>query len=242
MLDIEIAKAAYNYLSDSKRNLSAVAIRTSRSHDMIDRRHKLAKILGMKINALNTYLGMLSPSREPIVNEFYKTNPTIKDVKTKAEFIEQSMSNEDIELQKAVARKVTEEELGQNKARKLAQSVAAAPDENAKEKLIEWEFNSDIHNPELVKDRAERFGAHDPLYQDETPSAQESWDKAPDIKAIVDGLTQAVKVFTQLTKRLKKTAKIEGKFSFEASQFIVTKLEKFRDEITNTIELLKGDG
>ncbi len=203
---------------------------------------ELSSKLSINLHQIQRHLGLLKHSE--VTSAFYEEGDYLsshpKDAKTKIEYIVSAIP-EDIELQKKVARKSVREELGQNKVKKLAESLNAAPTLEAREKLLEWEFNSDLHDPEMIKDRAERLGIHDPLYQDEKPSAQESWDKAPDIKIIVDSVIQAVKAFTQLTNGLKKTAKTEGKFSFEASQFIVTKLEKFRDEINGTIELLKGD-
>ncbi len=244
MLDIEIAEAIENIVYISTGLKSATYVNTVSGeriypNELIDEIKKVAEFLGIAYQQTSRYLAMLKPLRKPIVDTFYEENPSIKDVKTKADWLQQAMPDEDIETQKAVARKAVREELGQKKVRQVAQSIAAAPTKEAKEKLLEWEFNSEIHNPERIKERVEQFGEHDPLYLDEKPSPQDSWEKVPEIKIMVDGLVETIKVFTKLLKTINKASKIKGRLSFEAKQFTATKLRKFRDEINTLLNELE---
>jgi len=155
MRDIEIAEAIENIVYISTGFKSATYVNTVSGeriypNELVDEIKRVAGFLGIAYQQTSRYLAMLKPLRKPIVDTFYEENPSIKDVKTKADWLQQAMPDEDIEIQKAVARKAAREELGQKKVRQVAQSVAAAPTKEAKEKLLEWEFNSEIHNPERI--------------------------------------------------------------------------------------------
>ena len=139
--------------------------------------------------------------------------------------------------------KVGKEGLNREQARKVAESVKSAPTPEAKKRLLEWEYSPTIHDPELIKSRSERFGAHDPLYQDDArKSTQKQWEQAPEVKIVIDGVIEAAKAWTMLISEIRKMVEV-GKMSPEGRQFTATKLRslserlsEFADELEQEVE------
>ena len=171
-----------------------------------------------------------------------------KDLATKAEFINwhikptDSSGNDQTELRQSVAEKVANEGLSQQKTAQLAEAVSVAPTPEAKKKLLEFEFNSTLHNPEIIKHRAERLGPHDDLYQDKRKkSPQEMWELSKEIKEIVPNLVKSIKTMGGVLSDINKASKADGKMSPEVKQFMASKLRTFIDQLNALLSQLEGE-
>lgn len=136
-------------------------------------------------------------------------------------------------LQKAAA-----EGLGRRETRRVAQAVAAAPTEEAKKRLLEWEYSPAIHDPDLIKARAQQFGAHDPLYRDPTPTKQQQWDQTPEIKAAIDSLLHTLKLFDGVMKGIREMAGV-GKLAPESRQYIAHRARRYAQTLTEWADELE---
>lgn len=134
-----------------------------------------------------------------------------------------------------VLKKASEEGLTVAQTQRVAKSIAAAPTDKAKEKLLEWEYSPSIHDPDMIESRAEKHGAHDQFYQDKEPAAEEQWMLLPEVAAILD----QVKGWKGELKAIKDTAEI-GKMAPEAKQFIARKLTKHADACYALAKELEG--
>jgi ParB/RepB/Spo0J family partition protein len=138
----------------------------------------------------------------------------------------------------AVARKAADEGLGMRQTTQVAKSVAAAPTEEAKKRLLEWEYSPAIHDPELIKARAQQFGAHDPLYRDPTPTKQQQWDQTPEIKAAIDSLLYTLKLFDGVMKGIREMAGV-GKLAPESRQYIAHRARRYAQTLTEWADELE---
>lgn len=123
-------------------------------------------------------------------------------------------------------------------ARRVAQAVAAAPTEEAKKRLLEWEYSPAIHDPELIRGRAQQFGAHDPLYRDPTPTKQQQWDQTPEIKAAIDSLLHTLKLFDGVMKGIREMAGV-GKLAPESRQYIAHRARRYAQTLTEWADELE---
>ncbi|MGD0575519.1 MAG: ParB/RepB/Spo0J family partition protein [Anaerolineales bacterium] len=114
----------------------------------------------------------------------------------------------------AVIKKAAKEGLTADQTRRVAETVKAAPGEQAKKKVLQWEYSPVLHDPERVKARADQYGAHDTLYRERTPKADKGWRDAPEVKAIIDSIRQVHNSF------LPDWQKSTQKMSPEARKFV----------------------
>ncbi len=135
----------------------------------------------------------------------------------------------------AVLQKVTDEGLTAAQTRKVAESVAAAPSEHAKRVILEQEYSTAYHDPEWIRQRAQQFGAHDPLYRAETPKATTDWQTSPEVINVVDTMKDWLRLLTDFRK-----ASDVGKMSPEAKQFIARRARQFADALTEWADNLEG--
>jgi ParB-like chromosome segregation protein Spo0J len=214
MLDIDIAIAASEYLHN-KTGLSVLDYvnKDNFPPELASALKKLASILGVSRNHLKSkYLKMLSSQRKPIVDEFYKTNPNVKDVKTKAEWLQQAAPNEDIETQKAIARKAVKEELGQRRVKEVAQAVANAESPEHKAKILESSYEQIVKEPTFIKAQARQ----EQKQKKQQVKKQQGYDK------IVKAHLEAIQIFNDAIDNATLAAKYD-KFSPEAKKFTIRK-------------------
>lgn len=131
-----------------------------------------------------------------------------------------------------ILQKVNKEGLTAGQTQRVAQSIAAAPSEQAKKMLLETEYSPALHDPELIKARAETYGSHDPLYRTEAPKAQQkAWDNTPEVKMIIDGVINAAKSWTMLIAEIRRMVEV-GKMAPEGRQFTASKLRALAQTLT----------
>lgn len=135
----------------------------------------------------------------------------------------------------AVLQKAADEGLTVTQMRKVAESVAAAPSEQAKRVILEQEYSTAYHDPEWIRQRAQQFGAHDPLYRAETPKATTDWQTSPEVINVVDTMKDWLRLLTDFRK-----ASDVGKMSPEAKQFIARRARQFADALTEWADNLEG--
>ena len=131
-----------------------------------------------------------------------------------------------------VARKVAQEGLGHRQAAQVAAAVVAAPSPEAKRALLEMPYSPVIHDPDMIKSRAARYGAHDPLYQDNTPTRQQQYDQTPEIRAVVEGVIEDEKRWKERIKVMRRMTEI-GKLTPESRQFIAHRTRRIAKTLTD---------
>jgi ParB family chromosome partitioning protein len=90
----------------------------------------------------------------------------------------------------AIIEKAAKEGLTAEQTRRVAESIKSAPSEQAKKKVLEWEYSPTLHDPERLKERAEEYGAKDPIYKEPEPKARADWREAPNVVAVVDSIKE----------------------------------------------------
>lgn len=139
-------------------------------------------------------------------------------------------------------KKAASEGMTGSQTRRVAEAVAAAPSPEAKARLLETEYSPVIHDAELIKDRAARYGAHDPFYQDNTPAKQQQYDQTPEVKATVDSVIDAAKRWNELIKVIRSMTQV-GKLAPESRQFIAHRARQLAKTLTDWAnELETKDG
>lgn len=135
----------------------------------------------------------------------------------------------------AVLQKAADEGLTAAQTRKVAESVAAAPSEQAKRVILGQEYSTAYHDPEWIRQRAQQFGAHDPLYRAETPKQTTDWQQSPEVINVVDTMKDWLRLLTDFRK-----ASDVGKMSPEAKHFIARRARQFADALTEWADNLEG--
>jgi len=111
----------------------------------------------------------------------------------------------------AIIEKAAKEGLTAEQTRRVAESVKSAPSEQAKKRVLEWEYSPTLHDPEHLKARAEEYGDKDPIYKGRAPKAEEDWREAPDVVAVIDGIKQvrgeALPSWKEATEKMPPEAK-----------------------------------
>lgn len=137
---------------------------------------------------------------------------------------------------KAVAKKVEDEGLTWQQTRKVAESIAATQDLRRKEALLHTPFSSFIHDPEMNKERAERYGAYDPLSSKDDVSKSEQWQSTPELAALFDYLLSVKKYASVAIEMIEL-----GKFAPEARPFAVRKIKAMIEAWQKVIEKLESE-
>lgn len=141
--------------------------------------------------------------------------------------------NQALRDQKAnVLRKAASEGLGTHETARVAAAVAAAPTEEAKKRLLEWEYSPVIHDPDLIRSRAAQYGAHDPMYRDTTPKKADKWEETPEVKAVIQGVIESAKRWNDLIKAVQEMSDI-GKLSPESRQFVAHRARQLAQRLTD---------
>ncbi len=135
---------------------------------------------------------------------------------------------------RAVAGKVDEEGLTWRQTKQVAESVAATEDPMMREQLINAPYSPYTHDPEYAKERADKYGSHDPMAQDKTPPLDEAWRLTAEVSMIVDFIKKSRQMYEEVIKMDDL-----GKFSPEARPFIVGKLKAQTRLIEQVIDHLE---
>lgn len=127
-----------------------------------------------------------------------------------------------------VLHKAAAEGLSRDQTRRVAESIAAAPSEPAKQRLLERPYSTIMHDPEFVRERAQEYGAHDPLWMERNPKkADADFQASPEVASIIDMMRRWLKSLADF--RLASNA---GKMSPEAGRFIARRVREFAHELT----------
>lgn len=141
-------------------------------------------------------------------------------------------------LRIAVLKKAAEEQLSTAQTRRVAESIAAAPGEHAKQVLIEQPYSQFRHDPEFIKDRADKFGAHDPIYSNTQRShLNEDWQTTPEVSNVIALMRSWMGSLTEFRK-----ADELGKMSPEARGFVGRRVRQFAEALIEWADKLEGEG
>ena len=141
-------------------------------------------------------------------------------------------------LKTAVLQKASDEGLSASQTRRVAESIAAAPSEQAQQVLLEQPYSQFQHDPDFIKERAERYGAHDPLYSNGQKSTlNQDWQNTPEVSNIISTI-QAWK--TALAGF--REAGALGKMSPEARGFIARRVRQIGNSLLEWANQLESEG
>ena len=132
----------------------------------------------------------------------------------------------------AVLSKAQQEQLTIDQTRRVAEAVAIAPSPEAKRVLLEAEYSPVIHDPDMIRERAARLGAHDPMYQNTAPTKQQQYNQTPEVRATVDSVIDAAKRWNELIKVIRSMTEV-GKLAPESRQFIAHRARQLAKTLTD---------
>lgn len=213
---------------DTARGLKALKEVTGWSNMEIERRGimsnaQVGKLLGL-LNLPEEAQSLFSPLRnEEIITPLHVE---------RASAVKQSP-----QLMTAVLKKAAAESLSSEQTRRVAESVAAAPGETAQQVLLDRPYSEYTHDPELIKERADRLGAHDPLYTNMSKSSlNNDWQNTPAVSSVIATL----KSWEQSLVGFKKTDEL-GKMSPEARAFIARRTRQFAESLIEWANQLEAN-
>jgi len=134
----------------------------------------------------------------------------------------------------AVIRKAAKEGLTADQTRRVADSVGVAPSDQAKRKVLEWEYSPTLHDPERLRERAKTHGAHDAMYRERAPKADSDWRDVPEVKAVIDAIREIHREF------LPTWQKSGVKMSPEAKRFIARLVHNLAKDLEVWATRLEG--
>ncbi len=132
-------------------------------------------------------------------------------------------------IEKAIAEGLTSEQ-----TRRVADTIKAAPSEQAKKKVLEWKYSPTLHDPERLKARAKEYGAHDPIYQEKKPRADAEWKESPEVKDVID----SIKIIR--SEHVPSWIKSTQKMSPEAKSYIARRTRELADDLISWADELEA--
>lgn len=123
-------------------------------------------------------------------------------------------------------RKAASEGLTAKQTRAVAESVAAAPSEEARDQLLREPYSPNLHDPEMIRDRANRYGANDAMWTKPATIDRVSVTDSPEARAILD----LVKRWRDQMRAAQQSINA-GKLSPEACRFLASRVSKFASEL-----------
>lgn len=142
---------------------------------------------------------------------------------------------DDIAAKKAVAEKSSKEGLTYQQTRKVAESIAVTQDPRQREALLNTPYSSFIHDPEINRERADKYGAYDPQSISKDKSTGDLWAMTTEVKMILDYLQTSRKMAEEAIKMDEM-----GKFAPEARSFVARKAAMMIEAWQKVIDKLEG--
>lgn len=189
-----------------------------------------------KIGKHKTWIARAIRTVEDPVSQIFVHHDAQSDVINRTDIIRQKLGD-NVDLRKAVAQKSVDENLSREQLRRLADSIAAAPSEPARKRLLDWGYSELLHDPSNIKERAERLGAHDPMYVNLHPApANQSWMDTPAVSSVISLMKGWMASLTDFRK-----ADEIGKMSPEAKDFISRRAREFANALIEWADKLEQD-
>jgi ParB family chromosome partitioning protein len=135
-----------------------------------------------------------------------------------------------------VLKKAASEGLSYEQTRGVAESVRETKDPRRRKMLIETPYSSFQHDPDMNRERAERYGASDPLSHSKEPSIGEVWEMTIEVKMMLD-------YFKSSRKMAQEALKMDdmGKFSPEAREFVARKARIMVEAWQGVVDRLEAE-
>jgi ParB/RepB/Spo0J family partition protein len=209
---------------------------------------KIAEIVGMSRKWVDRHIN-IAKEDDPIKSLFVANGPL--GPLNERQYRSANAIAPDQNTKESLLTKASKESLSSEKIVAIGKSLeAAGDDERAKEALLTEPYSPLMHDPEIVKERKERFAntnIPDPMYikskDPERTSAlreqQSEWDRLPQAQMVIDYIKQ----WEKLLKDFKSASDI-GKLSPEGKRFVVRRLSDFATRITdwqNEIEEMNNE-
>lgn len=210
---------------DTARALKALKEMTGWSNMDIERR-------GIMLNSrVSEYLSLLNqPDAIKKLLSSDESSITPRHIRETSSFI----ADESVKL--AILQKADEEQLSAAQTRQIAEAVAAAPSDHARQVLINTPLGSVLHDPEFVRERAAQFGAHDPLYKTPRSTLNEDWQNTPEVA----NWLRLLKDFSTAIESAQQ-AETLGKFAPEARGFIARRIRKIAETLNEWASALEDE-
>jgi len=135
-----------------------------------------------------------------------------------------------------VLEKAAKEGLSKRQVEAVAKSVANTLDPKRKQHLIDTPYSPYTHDPEYAQERANKYGASDPVSFDKSPSKTDTWKDTPEVVVLLRYIKEAKEQMGKIV-----TMKKEGKFAPEALPFVASKLKGLAKDIQLVIEVLESE-
>lgn len=140
-----------------------------------------------------------------------------------------------LKIAKTVFEKADKEGLSIRQTKKVAESVANTQDPVMRQKLIDAPYSPYTHDPEYAKERADRYGAHDPMAREKTPAMDEAWRLTVEVSMMLNFIKKSREMYEEAVKMDEI-----GKFAPEARPFIARKLRQLVNDYEKLIERLEN--
>jgi ParB family chromosome partitioning protein len=137
---------------------------------------------------------------------------------------------------KQILKKAAAEGMSSEQSYRAAAAVGATKDPRRRRMLLETPYSSFIHDPDMNRERAERYGAHDPMSVSKEPSIGEMWEMTTEVKMILDYLKSSRKMAQEALKMDEV-----GKFSPEARLFVARKARRMVEAWQGVVDKLGAE-
>jgi ParB family transcriptional regulator, chromosome partitioning protein len=133
-------------------------------------------------------------------------------------------AGDDKDVVPGVLKKAADEGLSIRQTRQIAEAVAATKDPRMRERLLHVPYDPYTHNPEMARERAKRFGTHDPVARGKAISPGELWATTEEVRDLLEYFKSS-KEMAEETVRMSRM----GKFAPEVRGFIARKAQVMLD-------------
>jgi len=187
---------------------------------------QIGKRYGITGQNVGQYLALLNIPVEEDVNRFTSIKHLME---------AKAGAGEDKTIIPDILRKAAHEDLSSRQTRKVAESVANTQDPVMRQKLIDAPYSPYTHDPEYAKERADRYGAHDPMAREKTPAMDEAWRLTLEVSMMLNFIKKSREMYDEAVKMDEI-----GKFAPEARPFIARKLRQLVNDYERLIERLEN--
>lgn len=188
----------------------------------------LATTFGMSKGTVGEYLALLKPDFKELVEDSPGEQIGIGHIRE----ARAGTKSDDDAID--VLKKASAEGLSKPQIRKVAEAVSAAPNPDAKKKLLEQEYNPFIHDADRIKEQAKRTPGKDPVVQKPRPKADAAWKDVPEVAVMLESLR---KIENDLVPSFIKLVEI-GKLDKSGNAFVAGKVRRVVRSLERLIDVL----
>lgn len=109
----------------------------------------------------------------------------------------------------AVIHKAADEGLSSKQTRQVAEAIKVAPNPQAREKLLEHEYDSFVHDADRIREQARRTPGRDPVVQTRQRKADADWRETPEVAEMLRRLAQIENEWAPAFLKLIRAGKLD---------------------------------